>query len=178
MKPGEEFLQWPETVHQTRYCRFVWYSRVGECIPKLFLASLVWTGCQVVFDNEHSLHLWKRHSCTSTVSRQLTDWRGQVTTWRDLRRLFYSESDIVCFLIQTNFIELQPTINILIWVAWLFDYPVLGEEILYFSLARHGRVVRTPTSYSRGPGFSRPGDRLSWLRFLVVFLSPSRQFPG
>jgi hypothetical protein len=40
MQPGEEFLQWPETVHQTIYCRFVWHRRIGKCIPKLILASL------------------------------------------------------------------------------------------------------------------------------------------
>jgi hypothetical protein len=28
-----------ETVHQTRCCRFVWHSRIGKRIPKLFLAS-------------------------------------------------------------------------------------------------------------------------------------------
>jgi hypothetical protein len=44
---------------------------------------------------------------------------------------------------------------------------------------RRGRVVSTPASYSGGPGFkSRPGDRLYWLRFFVVFLSPSRKMPG
>jgi hypothetical protein len=30
--------------------------------------------CQVVFDNWHSLHLWKRHPCTLTVWKQLMDW--------------------------------------------------------------------------------------------------------
>jgi hypothetical protein len=36
-----------------------------------------------------------------------------------------------------------------------------------------GRVVNTPASYSGGPRFkSRPGDRLSWLRFFVVFSIP------
>jgi hypothetical protein len=110
-----------ETVHRTRYCRFVWHRRIGKCIPKLILASLVRTRCQVVFDNEHSLHLWKRHPCNSTVERQLTDWRQQVTTWRD--------SDILCLLIQSNCIELKPSINILIWFAWLFEHPVhLPEE--------------------------------------------------
>jgi hypothetical protein len=75
-----------------------------------------------MFDNEHSLHLWKRHPCTSTVWRQLTDWCEQVTTWRDLRGLLYSQSDTVCLLIHSNCIELKPSINILIWVAWLFDH--------------------------------------------------------
>jgi hypothetical protein len=76
-----------------------------------------------VFDNEHSLHLWKRHPCTSTVWRQLTDWREQVTTWRDLRGLLYSHSDTVRVLIQSSCTELQPS-NILIWVVWLSDHSV------------------------------------------------------
>jgi hypothetical protein len=43
---------------------------------------------------------------------------------------------------------------------------------------RRGRVVSTPASYLGGPGFkSWPGDRLSWLRFFVVFLSRSRRMP-
>jgi hypothetical protein len=104
---------------------FFWHRRIGKCISKLILASYVRTRCQVVFNNEHSLHLWKRHPCTSTIERQLTDWSEQVTTWRDLRALLYSHSDIVCLLIQTNCIELQPSINILIWVTWFFDHPVL-----------------------------------------------------
>jgi hypothetical protein len=28
-----------ETVHQTRYCRYVWHRRIWKCIPKLILAS-------------------------------------------------------------------------------------------------------------------------------------------
>jgi hypothetical protein len=51
-------------------------------------------------------------SCTSTIERQLTDWREQVTTWRDLHGVLYSHSDIVYLLIQSNCIELQPSINI------------------------------------------------------------------
>jgi hypothetical protein len=90
MQPSQEFCV-TETVHQTRYCKFVWHRRIEKCIPKLFLAS------QVVVGNEHSLHLWKRHPCTSNVERQLTDWREQVTTWRDLHGLLYSNSDMcVC----------------------------------------------------------------------------------
>jgi hypothetical protein len=91
-----------ETVHQTRYCRFVRHRRIGKCIPKLILASSVRTRCQVVFDNEHSLCMWKRHPYTSTVEKQLTDWREQVTTWYDLRGLLYRPSDTVCLLIQSN----------------------------------------------------------------------------
>jgi hypothetical protein len=121
-----------ETVRQTRYCRSVWHRRIEKCIPKLILVSYVRTRRQVVFNNEHSLHLWKRHPCTSTVERQLTDWREQVTTWRDLRGLLYSHSDIVCLLIQSNCTDLQPSINILKWVAWLFDHPVLLKTLIMF----------------------------------------------
>jgi hypothetical protein len=40
---------------------------------------------------------------------------------------------------------------------------------------RRGRVINTLALFSGGPGFkSLPGDRLSWLMFIVVFLSPSR----
>jgi hypothetical protein len=87
-----------------------------------------------VFDNEHSLHLWKRHLCTSTAWIQLTDWRVQVTTWRDLRGLLYSHSDIACLLIHSNCIELQPSINILIWVAWLLDHPNIWWRIQIMKL--------------------------------------------
>jgi hypothetical protein len=42
-----------------------------------------------------------------------------------------------------------------------------------------GRVANTTASYSGELGFkSRRGDRLSWLEFFVVSLSPSRQIPG
>jgi hypothetical protein len=71
-----------------------------------------------VFGTEHSLHLWKRHSCTATVWRQPTDWRGQVTSWRYLRGLLYSHSDIVCLLNQPNCIELKPSVSVLVWVDW------------------------------------------------------------
>jgi hypothetical protein len=44
---------------------------------------------------------------------------------------------------------------------------------------RSGRVVNTPVLHSGGPGFkSRPGHRLSQIKFFVVFLSPSWHMPG
>jgi hypothetical protein len=43
----------------------------------------------------------------------------------------------------------------------------------------HRRVVDTPASYSEGLVFkSRLGDRLSWLRDFVIFLSLSKQLLG
>jgi hypothetical protein len=37
-----------ETVHQTKYCQFVWHKRIGKWIPKLIPSSLVRTRCQVI----------------------------------------------------------------------------------------------------------------------------------
>jgi hypothetical protein len=131
-----------ETVHQTRYCRFVWHRRIGKCIPKLILASQVKTRFQVVFDNEHSLHLWKRHSCISTVERHLTNWHTQVTTWRDLRGLLYNHNDIVCLLIQSNCTELQPSIHIFnmgcvtFWSPCIFVAYMAPTDMYYESKQR------------------------------------------
>lgn len=47
-----------------------------------------------MLDSRQSLHLWKRHFCSSTVWRQQTDWREQITTRRDLSWLLYSHNDI------------------------------------------------------------------------------------
>jgi hypothetical protein len=52
-----------------------------------------------------------------------TDWHEQVT-WCDLRGLLCSHSDTVCLLIQSNCIELQPSVNSSVMVAWLLDHPV------------------------------------------------------
>jgi hypothetical protein len=44
---------------------------------------------------------------------------------------------------------------------------------------RRGRVVNTLHSYSASPEIkSRPGDRLSWPRFFVIFLISFSQLPG
>jgi hypothetical protein len=72
MEFGEEFCV-TETVRQTWSCRFLWHRRLGKCALKIILASYIRESCQVVFDNEHSLHL-RRHLCTSSVDSQLTDW--------------------------------------------------------------------------------------------------------
>jgi hypothetical protein len=101
-----------------------------------------------VLANEHSLNLWKRHPCTSTVWRQLTDWCEQVTTWRDMRGLLKSHSDIVCLSIQSNCIELQPPINILIWVAWFFSHPVGMPEHVVRGMDRAVADVMFDTQHS------------------------------
>jgi hypothetical protein len=63
-------------------------------------------------------------------------------------------------------------------VYWLLEcnkVPSWIEQPEYATV-RYGWVVNTPTSYSWGPWFKyRPRDRLNWLRFSVVSLSPSRE---
>jgi hypothetical protein len=51
----------------------------------------------------------------------------------------------------------------------------IGSKQRAFHAGR-AKWLNNPASYWRRPGFkSRPGDRLSWLRFLVIFLSPYSQ---
>jgi hypothetical protein len=103
-----------------------------EMYPKVIMTRMRW---QIGFGIEDSLHTWKRHPCILTVDRQLTGWHEQVATWCDLCWLLYSQSSIVCLLIQSNCIELQPSVNNLVWVAWLFHYPVwkkCGIAIIQF----------------------------------------------
>jgi hypothetical protein len=81
----------------------IWHRGIRKCIPKLTVASYVRTRCQVVFDNEHSSLLWKRHLSAFSVWRPLTDRHEQI-----MCELLCSHSDIVCLLIQSDFTELQP----------------------------------------------------------------------
>jgi hypothetical protein len=108
-----------------------------------------------VFDNEHSLHLWKRHPCTSTVERQLTDWREQVTTWRDLSGLLYSHSDIVRLLIQSNCIELYFNMGCVTFRSLCISTPPalfrVGQfrcKEVFWLRYRRGPYVRTETGTS------------------------------
>jgi hypothetical protein len=55
-----------------------------EMNPQTHSCKLSKNEMRVVFNNEESLHLWKRHPCTLTVWQQLMDWHKQLTTWRDL----------------------------------------------------------------------------------------------
>jgi hypothetical protein len=71
--------------------------------------------------NTHCI-CWKKTSLHFDW-RQMIDLSKQVTTWCHLRGLSYDHTDDVCLLIYLNCIELQPSINILIWVVWLFDHP-------------------------------------------------------
>jgi hypothetical protein len=50
------------------------------------------------------------------------NWRASYMTWSAWA--LHSHSHIVFLLIQSNCIQLQQWINILIWVVWLFYHPV------------------------------------------------------
>jgi hypothetical protein len=82
--------------------------------------------------------LVKRRPCTSTVWRQLTDWRERVAAWRDLRGLLYSHSSVVCLLIQLKRTKMQPSMYILTRAAWFFD-------CLYFT--GHDGITTDVTAY-------------------------------
>jgi hypothetical protein len=114
------------------------YIKCRKCVPRS-VSSLNTEGRPERFLSCTLPVSWKRFTRRDTVDLfgtgesgnvslnsfwQLTDLREQIAIWRDLRRFLYSHSDIVCLLIQSNCIELQPSINILIWVAWLFKHPV------------------------------------------------------
>jgi hypothetical protein len=111
-----------EMGHMTRYCRPVWHRRIEKRVPELTVASWVRKTCQTLFDDEASLHLWKRHPWLWTVWRKLTDWREQVATWRDKLGPLYSHGDAVCLLIQLNCFAFQTKIYILTVIAWLFGH--------------------------------------------------------
>jgi hypothetical protein len=59
-------------------------------------------------------------------------------------------------------------------------YGVTSQKtVVILATERRGRVVNIPALYSGDHEFtSLPGDRLSSLRFFVVFVGPSRQIPG
>jgi hypothetical protein len=141
--------RWRVSVSQKRFTRrdIVDLFGTGES-GNVFLNSFwqVRTRCQVVFDNEHSLHLWKRYPCTSTVWKT-TDGLARAgcnMTWPAWTLV--SHSDIVCLLIQSNCIELQPSINVLIWVAWLFDHSTTQHSYYDLDIRSYLRL-RNMTSY-------------------------------
>jgi hypothetical protein len=128
----ERFLSCTLPVSRKRFTRrdIVYLFGIGESRN----VSLTHSGKESKNDKPGSVRQWtlvalvkKTHPCTSTIEKQLTDWREQVTSWSGLRGLLCSHNDIVCLLIHSNCIELQPPINILIWVARLFDHPVHSD---------------------------------------------------
>jgi hypothetical protein len=57
---------------------------------------------------------------------------GLARIWCDLIGLLYSHSDTVCLLIQSNCIELQPSVNILIRAVWFFDHYVYMHFVFVY----------------------------------------------
>jgi hypothetical protein len=91
--------------------------------------------------------------------KQKTAWNNQnlFNTWGNDLFLAETESSLNCFK------------------AVIFSLVTCHK----LSSESRGQMVNIPASYSGGPGFkSRPGDRLSWLRYFVVFLSSSKQMQG
>lgn len=80
-----------------------------------------------------------------------------------------------------DFITEEHTRNFMICVyISCFTFLELNQSSVRLTQTeRSGQLGATLSSLSGGRGFKRrPGDRLSLLRFLVVFLSPSRPVPG
>jgi hypothetical protein len=141
------------------------FNLVEVCLRFRGACCLHYQGDEVSPDDGSSKYLWN-------VSKRLPDY----TTQHPRRQLFSYcspwESEISPILI----CSIQFSSSLLGFLRYMLCY---STTFLVFQTERHGRVVSIPASYSGGRGFkSRPGDQLFWLRFLVVFLSPSRQMPG
>jgi hypothetical protein len=85
MQPGEEFCA-THTVHQTGYCRSFGTGESRNASLNSFWqvrnarwCSTVNTRCTIERERE------RERDCISTVERQVTYWRAQLATWRDLR---------------------------------------------------------------------------------------------
>jgi hypothetical protein len=71
-------------------------------------------------------------------------------------------------------------LNVKVDGTYSYHWVLKGKQCSFYKAnllvtERCGGVVRISAAYSGGPGFqSRPRDRVSWLRFFVVLLSPSR----
>jgi hypothetical protein len=97
------------------------------------------------------------------------------TRRRENLKFYMKTSDLhgILWLILFNFFEWWHHVVL----GWFAD---VSENLALLNskkdIERHGRVVSTPASCPEGPSFKNwLGDRLSWLRFFVVFLGPSTQ---
>jgi hypothetical protein len=152
-----------ETVHQTIYCQFVWHRRTGKCIPKPILAT------KSRNEMPRSVRQWTLIALVKKTSSHfncLKTTDGLAQAGYDLRGFLYSHSDIVCLLIQSNFTELQPSINILIWVAWIFDHPVFTVSAI--------RSFFFPGAESSQEADSHSATRVTW-RFITTFTTANHQ---
>jgi hypothetical protein len=102
------------------------------------------------------LHTCHRENLKSHKVTQVTKMVAEISG--DVRRL-----DVLR-------IAHRGTISLKLWNSHAFI------SFLFYTrfIKRRERVVNTPALYSAGSWFtSQHGDRLPWLRFFVVFLSPS-----
>lgn len=69
-------------------------------------------------------------------------WLEQVATWRDLRGLLYSYNDYMYSLIQSKYVELQPSMTILIWISKHFDH-LLFNTLVAVNFLLHWVIITT-----------------------------------
>jgi hypothetical protein len=119
-----------------------------------------------VFDNEHSLHLWKRHLCTLTVWRQLT---GASRLQRDLRGLLYSHRYIVFInpielywiaTIRNKKLRLRDFSISLYKIEILCAWPTARERIYRFVPNLACLFLQTSKRTEKGQN----SEKLSWVR--------------
>jgi hypothetical protein len=96
--------------------RFVSHKKIAKCIPKLILLMRY----QVTVNNKLSLHLRRTLIYNSTFQRQLARVCFKVT-WLARFTRFLTLLYNVCIMNLDKLIGLELSINIWIWVAWLFD---------------------------------------------------------
>ena len=96
--------------------RFVSHKKIAKCIPKLILLMRY----QVTVNNKLSLHLRRTLIYNSTFQRQLARVCFKVT-WLARFTRFLTLLYNLCIMNLDKLIRLELSINIWIWVAWLFD---------------------------------------------------------
>jgi hypothetical protein len=146
--------------------RWAGYGRDKKCIQNFGLKT--WRSGVWVMNLSHTWgHM--HHSELTGGPRVISDDTFVKTSWQFIEIASY---------------DVSPTIadrfTYILVILINFTVGLQNHSFLRFSqyevTERRGRVVNTPASYSWGSGFkSRPGDRLSWLRFFVVIFSLSRR---
>jgi hypothetical protein len=117
MQPIDECVQW-----RKRFSRRALEDREMHCLTpsnmlnKNEVQGNVRQRTLVALVKNASLHV----DCWKTADG--LEWAGYDVTWRAWA--LYRHSDIECLLMESNCTELQPSINIWTWVAWLFCQPV------------------------------------------------------
>lgn len=123
----------------------------GKWVPKPFWANYVTKRCQVVFGNEHSLNLWKRRPCSSTVGRQLTDRRGGYTKWPAWDFVFINPIELrLIETINKHFnigcVAFRPSIYIMRVFVWArvraFCYMLFPRKMRFCFIDLHSQVMK------------------------------------